>query len=115
GSLGASGVNVRAIAQGSSERNISVVIDERQTTRALRSVHAGFYLSPHTISLGIIGPGAVGSGLLEQLGPQTERLTRDFHIDLRLRAVMTSRAMALSDSAIPFDRWREALKDGRAP
>src|SRR6266850_8366095 len=58
GSLGAAGVNVRAIAQGSSERNISVVIDERQTTKALRSVHAGFYLSPHTISLGIIGPGA---------------------------------------------------------
>jgi aspartokinase/homoserine dehydrogenase 1 len=49
GSLGASGVNVRAIAQGSSERNISVVIDERQTTRALRSVHAGF-ISHHTRS-----------------------------------------------------------------
>ena len=43
------------------------------------------------IRLGIIGPGAVGSVLLEQLASQTERLTRDFHIDLRLRAVMTSR------------------------
>jgi aspartokinase/homoserine dehydrogenase 1 len=41
-------VNVRAIAQGSSERNISVVIDERQTTEALRSAHSAFYLSPHT-------------------------------------------------------------------
>ena len=116
GSLGAAGVNVRAIAQGSSERNISVVIDERQTTKALRSVHAGFYLSPHTISLGIIGPGAVGSVLLEQLASQTDRLTRDFHIDLRLRGVMTTRAMALSDTAIPFDAWRDALKDGgKAP
>jgi aspartokinase/homoserine dehydrogenase 1 len=110
GSLGAAGVNVRAIAQGSSERNISVVIDERQTTKALRSVHAGFYLSPHTISLGIIGPGAVGGVLLEQLASQTERLTRDFHIDLRLRGVMTTRGMALSDTAIPFDAWRDALK-----
>ncbi|PYR64606.1 MAG: bifunctional aspartate kinase/homoserine dehydrogenase I [Acidobacteria bacterium] len=116
GSLGAAGVNVRAIAQGSSERNISVVIDERQTTKALRSVHAGFYLSPHTISLVIIGPGAVGSVLLEQLASQTDRLTRDFHIDLRLRGVMTTRAMALSDTAIPFDAWRDALKDGgKAP
>src|SRR5436853_54295 len=115
GSLGASGVNVRAIAQGSSERTISVVIDERQTTRALRSVHAGFYLSPHTISLGIIGPGAVGSELLEQLASQTERLTRDFHIDLRLRGVMTTKSMALSDTAIPLDGWRDALQQGKAP
>ena len=114
GSLGAAGVNVRAIAQGSSERNISVVIDERQTTKALRSVHSGFYLSPHTISLGIIGPGAVGGVLLDQLASQTARLTRDFHIDLRLRAVMTSRAMALSDSAIPLDSWRDALEGGQA-
>ena len=115
GSLGAAGVNVRAIAQGSSERNISVVIDERQTTRALRSVHSGFYLSPHTVSLGLIGPGAVGSVLLDQLASQAARLTRDFHIDLRLRAVMTSRAMALSDSAIPLDAWRDAIKDGQSP
>src|ERR1041384_5937959 len=114
-SLGAAGVNVRAIAQGSSERNISVVIDERRTTKALRSVHAGFYLSPHTISLGIIGPGAVGSVLLEQLASQTERLTRDFHIDLRLRGVMTTRAMALSESAIPFNCWRDALTSGKTP
>jgi len=115
GSLGAAGVNVRAIAQGSSERNISVVIDERQTTRALRSVHSGFYLSPHTVSLGLIGPGAVGSALLDQLASQAARLTRDFHIDLRLRAVMTSRAMALSDSAIPLDAWRDAITVGQLP
>jgi homoserine dehydrogenase len=54
----------------------------------------------------------VGSVLLEQLASQAERLTRDFHIDLRLRGVMTSRAMALSDSAIPFQCWREALERG---
>jgi aspartokinase/homoserine dehydrogenase 1 len=112
GSLGAAGVNVRAIAQGSSERNISVVIDERHATKALRSVHAGFYLSPHTISLGLIGPGAVGSVLLDQLASQAARLTRDFRVDLRLRGVMTTRCMALSDSAIPLDEWRSALESG---
>ena len=115
GALGAAGVNVRAIAQGSSERNISVVIDERQTTRALRSVHSAFYLSPHTISLGVIGPGAVGGALLEQLASQTARLTHDFRVDLRLRAVMSSRAMVLSDAAIPFGDWRGALERGAAP
>ena len=60
-------VNVRAIAQGASERNISVVVDGTQATRALRAVHASFYLSPHTLSIGVIGPGTVGRVLLDQL------------------------------------------------
>src|SRR5688572_20310425 len=58
--LGSAAVNVHAIAQGASERNISVVVDQKDATRALRAVHSGFYLSPHTISIGLIGPGAVG-------------------------------------------------------
>ncbi len=74
GALGTAAVNVRAIAQGASERNISVVIDGKQSTRALRAVHSGFYLSPHTISIGLIGPGLVGGALLDQLASQVERL-----------------------------------------
>ena len=66
--LGSAGVNVRAIAQGASERNISVVIDGKGSARALRSVHSSFYLSAHTVSIGLIGPGLVGSSLLEQVG-----------------------------------------------
>ena len=81
---------MRAIAQGASERNISVVIDEKQTARALGSVHAGFYLSPHTVSIGLIGPGTVGSVFLVQLASQVGRLTRDFRLDLRLRGILTS-------------------------
>jgi aspartokinase/homoserine dehydrogenase 1 len=113
--LGSSGVNVRAIAQGSSERNISVVIDAKQTARALGSVHAGFYLSPHTISIGLIGPGTVGSAFLDQLASQMDRLTRDFRIDLRLRGLLTSRAMVLADPAVAIGEWRQALQDGAAP
>jgi aspartokinase/homoserine dehydrogenase 1 len=112
GALGAAGVNVRAIAQGSSERNISLVIDDRQTTRALRAVHSAFYLSPHTISIGLIGPGAVGSVLIDQLASQTARLRRDFRLDLRLRGISTSRHMLLGNSTISFNHWREALADG---
>src|SRR5688572_18362534 len=111
GALGAAGVNVRAIAQGSSERNISLVIDERQTTRALRAVHSAFYLSPHTVSIGLIGPGAVGSVLIDQLASQTARLRRDFRLDLRLRGISTSRHMLLGNSTISFNHWREALAD----
>jgi bifunctional aspartokinase / homoserine dehydrogenase 1 len=113
--LGSSGVNVRAIAQGASERNISVVIDEKQTTRALGSVHASFYLSPHTISIGLIGPGLVGSAFLDQLASQVGRLTRDFRLDLRLRAILTSRKMLLAETAVPIAHWRQSLGNGGAP
>ena len=113
--LGSSGVNVRAIAQGASERNISVVIDERQTARALGAVHAGFYLSPHTISIGVIGPGSVGGAFLDQLGSQMDRLTRDFRLDLRLRGLLTSRAMVLADPAVPIADWRRALAGAPPP
>jgi aspartokinase/homoserine dehydrogenase 1 len=113
--LGTSGVNVRAIAQGASERNISVVIDMTQTARALGSVHASFYLSPHTISIGLIGPGLVGSAFLDQLASQAERLTREFRLDLRLRGVLTSTKMLLADTSVPMERWREALDAGGPP
>jgi bifunctional aspartokinase / homoserine dehydrogenase 1 len=106
GALAAAGVNIRAIAQGSSERNISAVIDERQSTRALRSVHARFYLSPHTVSIGLIGPGTVGAVLLDQLASQRERLLRDFHLDLRVRGILTSTRMLLSDTSLTMDDWR---------
>ncbi len=109
GALGAAGVNVRAIAQGSSERNISLVIDERQATRALGSVHSSFYLSPHTISIGLIGPGVVGSALLDQLASQAERLTRDFRLDLRLRGIASSRQMLLADPRVPLNDWRSRM------
>src|SRR3546814_13631915 len=62
--LARAGVNVRAIAQGASERNLSVAIAEIDASRALRAVHAGFWLSPQTVSLGLIGPGNVGRALL---------------------------------------------------
>ena len=110
--LGSSGVNVRAIAQGASERNISVVIDEKQTARALGSVHAGFYLSPHTVSIGLIGPGTVGSVFLDQLASQVKRLTRDFRLDLRLRGILTSKTMTLADTEVPLTTWRDSLDRG---
>jgi bifunctional aspartokinase / homoserine dehydrogenase 1 len=110
--LGTSGVNVRAIAQGASERNISVVVEGRSATRALRSVHAGLYLSPHTLSIGVIGPGTVGRVFLEQLAAQSNQLREQFQLDLRLRGVMTSRRMLLGDPSIAPGQWRAALESG---
>lgn len=112
GALGAAGVNIRAIAQGASERNISVVVDARQATRGLRAAHASFYLSPHTLSLGLIGPGVVGGALLDQLAAESARLREQFGLHLRLRAIMGSKRMALSEAGIDPARWREALERG---
>lgn len=105
GSLGRAGINVRAIAQGSSERNISAVIDSDDATRALRAVHSGFYLSSKTISIGLVGPGAVGGTLLRQIEMQTERLMSEFKLDLRVRAIARSRSMLLGDRRIDLADW----------
>jgi aspartokinase/homoserine dehydrogenase 1 len=115
GALGNAGVSVRAIAQGASERNISVVIDGRNSARALRAVHSGFYLSAHTISIGLIGPGLVGGALLDQLASQVERLRRDLKLDLRVRGIAGSRTMRLSPGAIDLGRWRDAYAAGGDP
>ncbi|HEY0768404.1 MAG TPA: bifunctional aspartate kinase/homoserine dehydrogenase I [Steroidobacteraceae bacterium] len=104
--LGTSGVSVRAIAQGASERNISAVVEGRSATRALRAVHAGFYLSPHTISIGVIGPGTVGAVLLEQLASQSERLREQCKLDLRVRGVLGSQRMLLADPGVELGNWR---------
>jgi bifunctional aspartokinase / homoserine dehydrogenase 1 len=105
-SLGASGVNVRAIAQGASERNISVVVEGRTSVRALRAVHGGLYLSPHTLSVGVIGPGTVGRVLLDQLASQSERLRQQFRLDLRVRGVLGSQRMLLADTDVAVRNWR---------
>ncbi|MBV8741832.1 MAG: bifunctional aspartate kinase/homoserine dehydrogenase I [Sinobacteraceae bacterium] len=112
-SLGASAVNVRAIAQGASERNISVVVEGKLATRALRAVHAGLYLSPHTISIGVIGPGTVGRVLLDQLASQSSRLGEQFKLDLRVRGIASSGHMLLADSGVDLASWRERLEQSQ--
>lgn len=109
--LGRAGVNIRVIAQGSSERNISVVIDSAQATRALRAVHAAFYLSAQTLSVGLVGPGQVGKAFLRQLASVRERLLSQSNLDLRVRAVAGSKQMALGDPmlALPEPHLTEAL------
>ena len=90
-----------------------MVIEQRDATKALRAVHASFYLSPNTISVGVIGPGLVGTALLEQLASQTVRLRRERNLDLRVRGIISSRKMVLSDAGIALDgNWRALLDAG---
>lgn len=115
GSLGKAGVNIRAIAQGSSERNISVVIDNSEASRALRAVHGGFYLSPQTISIGVIGTGVVGGALLEQFAEQMQSLKEEFNLDMRVRGIATSRTTVYGDTQIDLSSWKQAFEDGSVP
>ena len=105
--LGRAGINIRAIAQGSSERNISVVVDSDHATRALRAAHSGFYLSAKTLSIGLIGPGTVGTTLLRQIEKQSAKLARDFNLDLRVRAIARSQKMLLGDRRVDLSKWQE--------
>ncbi len=106
GALGKAGVNVLAIAQGSSERNISAVVARAHSTRALRAVHAGFYLSNRVLSIGVVGPGLVGRALLAQLAAQAPVLREESGIDLRVRAIANRKSMIASDGAIDLASWK---------
>ena len=108
-SLARAGINVRAIAQGASERNISVAVDEADAERALKTIHAGFYLSDQTLSVGLIGPGQVGSTLARQILGAAERLKREANLDIRLRAVASSTRMRFSDPGLSPDDSADPL------
>jgi aspartokinase/homoserine dehydrogenase 1 len=112
--LGNTGINVRAIAQGASERNISAVIAARDMVKALRAVHSSFYLSAKTVSIGVIGPGSVGAMLVDQLAAASARLKEKFALDLRVRAIGTSKKMCLGQSRLDLRDWRKALESGDA-
>lgn len=109
--LAKANINVRAIAQGCSEYNITVVIKREDCVRALRAVHSRFYFSRTTIAMGIIGPGLIGATLLDQLRDQAAVLKEEFNIDLRVMGITGSRIMLLSEGGIDLSRWRELLKE----
>jgi aspartokinase/homoserine dehydrogenase 1 len=110
GALGKAGVNIRAIAQGSSERNISVVVERPQGVRALRAAHSGLYLSAQSISVGVLGTGTVGSVLLDQLAGRADAIRQELGIDLRVRGVSNSRTMHLAHRRVELGRWRDQMR-----
>ncbi|OLS22548.1 MAG: Bifunctional aspartokinase/homoserine dehydrogenase 1 [Candidatus Heimdallarchaeota archaeon LC_2] len=108
--LSRSRINVRMISQGSSERNISVIIDSNDMTRALRAVHSAFYLSHLTLSVGIIGIGLIGSSLLDQIQNQIEKLKNQYNIDLRINGLANSTSMLLMKQ-IQLQNWKSEFEN----
>ncbi|PXF40855.1 hypothetical protein BWQ96_09445 [Gracilariopsis chorda] len=114
-SLTRAGVNIVAMAQGSSEHNISVVVNSESESRALRAAHASFYLSDQTVSLGLIGPGVVGAAFLRQIQSQLKTLEQRFSVDLRVRGIATSRKMAFGEPInLDDDAWKGLLQSDEA-
>lgn len=93
-SLAKANVNIRVIAQGSSERQVAVVVENEQVTRALRAAHMAFTLSETTVSVAVLGgTGKVGSALLRQLNAQRESLAKDLNFGFCVNAVASSSRM----------------------
>ncbi len=111
-------VNIRAIAQGASERNISVAIADVDAVRGLRAAHSAFWLSPATLSMGLIGPGNVGRALLAQFADALPRFAdepkMEHRLDLRLRAVASSQRMRLAETHLDPAAAINALVTGDA-
>jgi len=110
GALGRNGVNVRAIAQGSSERNISAVIAVNDVQKAINVLHEEFFeTSSKQLNLFVIGTGNVGSKLLAQLKQQQQYLQKELRVQVKLRGLANSRKMLLSEDSIDLKTWKEEL------
>jgi bifunctional aspartokinase / homoserine dehydrogenase 1 len=112
GVLGRNGVNVRAIAQGSSERNISAVIAMKDVKKAINVLHEEFFETTYKqLNLFISGAGNVGSKLLAQLRQQKKHLQDQLRLHVRVTGICNSRKMLFNDDGIDLDNWVELLND----
>ena len=113
GALGRNGVNVRAIAQGSSERNISAVIATADNRKAINVLHEEFFeTSYRQLNLFITGTGNVGHRLLDQLRQQQTWLLEQLRVQLRVIGLANSRNMVFDDNGIDLEHWKQRLEEG---
>ena len=113
GALGRNGVNVRAIAQGSSERNISAVIAAGDVKKAINVLHEEFFeASYRQLNLFITGAGNVGRRLIDQLQKQQDWLQQQLRIQVRVIGLANSRKMIFDNEGIDLNHWRARLELG---
>ncbi|PWJ44977.1 bifunctional aspartate kinase/homoserine dehydrogenase I [Sediminitomix flava] len=114
--LGKNGINVAAIAQGSSELNISVVIKNSDLKKALNALHEKFFEQDlNTIHLYMIGAGLIGSTLLNQIRQQTEFLQNDQKLKIRLAGLANSKLMKLDEKGLDISLSKEELLKDAEP
>jgi aspartokinase/homoserine dehydrogenase 1 len=108
--LGNNNINIRAIAQGASERNISIIIDEKDNIKALNSLHEAFFENNcKNVHLFITGVGNVGSNLIKQIFDQKKSLEENLRLKLKVMGLSNSKKMILSDTEIDLNNWKSKL------
>lgn len=110
--LGRNGINVRAIAQGASELNISCVIEIKDLKKALNTIHESFFLSEYQqVNVFIVGTGAVGSKLIEQIRAQQSKLLVQHRLKLNVCGIMNSRFMLINPNGLELNEYNIQLKN----
>ncbi len=108
--LGRNGINVRGIAQGSSELNISAVIKKSDESKGLNALHEAFFLSDtKTLNLFMIGAGLIGGTLLRQIHKQLGFLRESCSYEIRLAALADSKNMIFKQEGISTSNWAREL------
>ena len=110
--LGRSGVNVLAIAQGAAETNISAVVHDDEVQQAVRALHEAFPLARLRVHVCLIGIGRVGKKLLDIMAAQAPDLLDRLHMNLRLVGLANSRRMIWDEEGLPLDEALARLEDG---
>jgi aspartokinase/homoserine dehydrogenase 1 len=109
--LGRNGVNVRAIAQGSSEYNISVIISAHDLAKALNAVHDAFFIQlTKTLHAFCLGTGNIGKTLFKQLNAHTEFLQEHNGIQVKIAGISNTRKMVFNADGISLDNWEAELQ-----
>ncbi|PWH82299.1 bifunctional aspartate kinase/homoserine dehydrogenase I [Algibacter marinivivus] len=111
--LGRNNINIRAIAQGASEKNITAVIDEKDVKKALNTLHEQFFeAKTKQLNVFITGVGNVGERLVEQIKQQKKYLKENLKINLRVVGLSNSRKMIFDDSGLNLKDWKTQLSNG---
>jgi aspartokinase/homoserine dehydrogenase 1 len=111
--LGKNNVNIRAIAQGASERNISTVIEKADVKKALNALHEVFFEENiKQLNLFIMGVGNVGAKLLEQLLQQNEFLKKQLKLQVKVVGISNSKTMYFKEDGIDLKEWGSLLSEG---
>jgi len=106
--LGRNGVNVVTIAQGSSELNISIIVSQKDETKALNAIHEAFFLPDERyVNLFVFGAGNIGSALLNQIKNVNAQNT--LNPKLRVVGIARSKKMCFNERGINLDEWKEEL------
>src|SRR5688572_23449577 len=113
--LGKNGINVMAIAQGSSERNISAVVRQTDAAKALNALHEAFFLSDRKLlNVFLVGTGLIGKVLINMIHDQFAKLAKENLLEVNVVAVANSKKMLCKEDGLNLKTCVDEMKNGEA-